>query len=273
MNNPADSVMQSYQSLYEHFDSPLMNQLRLEAYGEDIGQHSWVTAEDLRHDAPRLKLTRAARLLDVGCGPCGPLTFLMKATGCCGIGLDLSGAALSVGRRRARSLGVDDRLTVCETDLDSALPVATGTVDAAISLDVILHLRDRLRTFTNIARVLVKGGRFLFTDAGIVTGAISSEEVAIRSMHGFTQLCAPGFNERTLEQAGLTLLETEDRTHGILSNARGRLEARFRHQADLEQLEGAEGFARNQGYLQSIVCMSQKGTLSRVMYLVEARSR
>lgn len=273
METRADSLKQSYQSLYENFDSPLMSQLRLEAYGEDIGQHSWVTAEDLRQDAPRLKLTRAARLLDLGCGPCGPLTFLMKTTGCSGIGLDSSGDALSVGRRRAQSLGVSDRLMVCETDLERELPVATGTVDAVISLDVMLYVRDRLRTFTEIARVLMHGGRFLFTDAAVVTGAISSEEVATRSMHGFTQYCAPGLNERTLELAGLALLETEDRTHGILRNARGRLESRFRHQADFEQLEGAEGFARYQGYLQTIVSLSQRGALSRVMYLVEVRSR
>ena len=264
-------MTQSYQSLYESFDSPLMSQFRIEVYGEDIGQHSWVTAEDLRRDAPRLNLTPAARLLDLGCGPCGPLTFLLKTTGCCGMGLDLSSSAISVGRRRAQFLGVDDRLTVCETDLDNALPVATDTVDAAISLDVILHLRDRLRTFSEIARVLMKGGRFLFTDAAVVTGAISSEEVAIRSVHGFTQFCAPGFNERALEQAGLTLLETEDRTQGILSNARARLEARLRHQADFEQLEGVVGFARYQDYLQSIASMSQRGTLSRLMYLAEVR--
>jgi SAM-dependent methyltransferase len=176
MKTRADSLKQSCQSLYESFDSPLMSQLRLEAYGEDIGQHSWVTAEDLRRDAPRLKLTGAARLLDLGCGPCGPLTFLMQTTGCSGTGLDSSADALSVGRRRAQSLGVNDRLMVCETDLDRGLPVASGTVAAAISLDVILHLRDRLRTFTEIARVLMEGGRFLFTDAAVVTAAISSEE-------------------------------------------------------------------------------------------------
>ena len=59
----------------------------------------------------------------------------------------------------------------------------------------------------------------------------------------------------------------------MMSNARGRLEARFRHQADLERLEGAEGLARDQGYLQAIVSMSQRGTLSRLMYLVEVRPR
>ena len=273
MNNPADCTPQSYQSLYENFDSPLMSQLRREAYGEDIGQHSWVTAEDLRSDALRLKLTPATRLLDLGCGPCGPLTFLMKTTGCSGIGLDLSGAALSVGRRRGQSMGLDGRLAVCEADLDSALPVASGTVDAAISLDVVLHLRDRLRTFREIARVLIEGGRFLYTDAAVVTGAISSEEVAIRSVHSLTQFCAPGFNERILKQTGLTLLETQNRTRGMLSSARGRLEARVRHQADLEQLEGAEGFARYQSYLQSMVSLSERRALSRVMYLVEVRSR
>jgi len=263
-------MKESYRSLYDNFDSPLMRQLRLEAYGEDVGQHSWVTAEDLRRDAARLKITGTSQLLDLGCGPCGPLTFLMQTTGCSGVGIDISAAALSIGRRRAQSLGIADRLTVCATDLNSALPLAAGTVDAAISLDVVLHLRDRLRTFTEIGRVLRRGGRFLFTDAAIVTGAISSEEVAIRSMHGLTQFCVPGFNERALEQAGLTLLETEDRTHGILSTARGRLEARSRHQAQVRQLEGAAGFARYQDYLQLIVCLAQKGALSRTMYLVAA---
>jgi SAM-dependent methyltransferase len=269
MNNAARPVRPSYQTLYDNFDSPLMRQLRLETYGEDIGQHSWVTAEDLRRDTARLKITCTARLLDLGCGPCGPLNFLMKTTGCSGIGLDLSAAALSIGRRGAKSLGVADRLTVCKTDLDSALPLQTGTADAAIALDVVLHLRDRLRAFTEIGRVLRPGARFLFTDAAIVTGAITSEEVATRSTHGFTQFCAPGYNERAVEQAGLTLLETEDRTHGILSIARRRLEARLRHRAEVQQLEGVEEFVRYQDYLQSIISLTERRALSRTLYLVE----
>jgi hypothetical protein len=151
------------------------------------------------------------------------------------------------------------------------LPLLSGSVGAAICLDVILHLRDRFRTFVEIARVLAEGGRFLFTDGGIVTGVISNEEVAVRSMHGFTQFCARGVNERALEQAGLTLLQTEDRTQAMLSIARGRLEGRFRHQADFEQLEGAQGFARHQDYLQSIISMSRRGALSRILYLAEKR--
>ena len=134
-----------------------------------------------------------------------------------------------------------------------------------------LHLRDRLRVFRQIALALVPGGRFLFTDAAVVSGCVSSEDVATRSTHGFAQFCAPGFNENVLEHAGFKLLETEDRTQALLRNARGRLEARLRHRAEFERLEGEAGFVDYQAYLQSIIAMSERAALSRIMYLAEAR--
>src|SRR5471030_2034122 len=92
----------NYESLYQEFESPLMRELRRDAYGEDIGQHSWVTASDLRRDAVRLGISADGLLLDLGCGPCGPLTFLMKSLGCHGIGFDVSGAAVSTALSHSR---------------------------------------------------------------------------------------------------------------------------------------------------------------------------
>jgi SAM-dependent methyltransferase len=272
MTTSKKTESRSYQSIYEGFDSPLMSRLRSEAYGEDIGQHSWVTADDLRRDVTRIKVSDGNRILDLGCGPCGPLTFLMKATGCSGYGLDLSEAALAAGQRRAASLAVADRLEVQRADLDSDLALAPCSFDAAISFDVVLHLRDRLRVFREIALALVPGGRFLFTDAAVVSGCVSSEEVATRSTHGFVQFCASGYNESTLMRAGFKLLETEDRTATLLSNARGRLEARMRYGAELRHSEGDAGFAGYQAYLHSIIAMSERAALSRIMYLAEARA-
>src|SRR5258708_4233502 len=97
MDQPKDLSKPKYESLYQKFESPLMRDLRRDAYGEDIGQHSWVTASDLRRDAVRLGISADGLLLDLGCGPCGPLTFLMKSLGCHGIGFDVSAAALSAG--------------------------------------------------------------------------------------------------------------------------------------------------------------------------------
>lgn len=92
-----------YDKLYEHFDSPLMRQLRAEAYGQDIGQHSWVTAEELLADIPKLKLSPDSRLLDLGCGPGGPLTYVTMQTKCQAVGLDVSANAIAAARDRAAS--------------------------------------------------------------------------------------------------------------------------------------------------------------------------
>ena len=272
MNAPADSGARGYDSFYKEFDSPLMRRLRSEAYGEDIGQHSWVTAEELRADIARLGLSTSSRFLDLGCGPCGPLTFVLCSVGCRGTGTELSASALEVGRARAASLGVDRLATLLEADLNEPIPLPSGYFDAAMSLDVVLHLRDRAAMFQEVARTLVPGRRFLFTDAGVVTGEISDEEVLRRSAHGYTQFAAPGFNERMLERAGFQLLETEDRTASVFRNATGRLAARLAHREELQQVEGVAGFERQQQYLETVIEISRRGAVSRTMYLAESRA-
>jgi SAM-dependent methyltransferase len=247
-----------------------MRQIRREAYGEDVGQHSWVGAGELRDDAGRLRLSSSSRLLDLGCGPCGPLTFIIAATGCRGTGVELSRSALSVGRARSTELEVESRLTTRELDLNEPLPFGAGAFDAAMSLDVVLHLRDRSKLFAEVARILSPGARFLFTDAGIVTGAVSGEEVRRRSLHGYTQFVAPGWNERLLEAAGFRLLETEDRTSSVLRNARGRLEAMEKHRAELERAAGAADLPGVLEYLRTVIALSRRRALSRIMYLAES---
>jgi SAM-dependent methyltransferase len=262
-----DAELEGYGPTYRDFDSPLMRRLRKEAYGEDIGQHSWVGAEELREDIPRLRLARASRFLDLGCGPGGPLTFVLGAVGCLGTGTDLSAAALDVGRARAAALGLERSMTVFEADLNEPLRFAADSFDAVMALDVVLHLHDRAQLFREVARTLTSGGRFLFTDAGVVKGAVSDREVAARSVHGYTQFVAPGFNERTLESAGLRLLEIEDRTASVLKNATGRLEGMIAHRAELEALKGAADVDRQQRYLETVIDLSRRGAVSRVMYL------
>ena len=246
-----------------------MQQVRREAYGEDIGQHSWVGADEVRGDIQRLGLSSSSRLLDLGCGPCGPLTYILVTTGCVGTGLELSPSALRAGRDRAGAQNVAHLLTARESDLNEPLPFAAHSFDAAISLDVILHLRDRGRLFREVARVLVPGGRFLVTDAGVITGCVSSEAIRRRSIHGYTQFVAPGWNEGLLAAAGFRLIETENRTASLLKNAGGRLEAIRAHRAELERLSGAAEIEKQVEYLEVVVELARLGAVSRVMYLAE----
>ncbi|MGZ3247844.1 MAG: class I SAM-dependent methyltransferase [Croceibacterium sp.] len=269
MSAYAGSRADGYESFYREFDSPLMRQLRREAYGEDIGQHSWVSADELRGDIRRLGLTASSRFLDLGCGPCGPLAFVVAQMRCHGTGLELSPSALQVGRARAATLGIESLFSVKHADLNEPLPFEAGSFDAIVSLDVVLHLRARDLFFHEVARVLSPGGRFLFTDAGVITGSVSNEDVRKRSVHGHTQFVAPGWNERLLASARLRLIETEDRTTSVLKSAQGRLAAMQAHRAELELLSGAAAVASQQDYLETLVDLSQRRAISRIMYMVE----
>ena len=267
MDDKAD--VPDYDPTFASFDSPLMQVVRRQAYGEDIGQHSWVTANQLRTDLARLSLTASSRLLDVGCGPCGPLVFLVRESGCRGTGVDVSVEALSSGAARARAAGVEKRVELQRANLDLPLPFEDRAFDAIISLDVILHIRDRKALFGEIARVLAPGGRFLFTDAGVISGVISTEEISLRSADRFAQFVPPGFNETLLGSTGFRITSEEDRTASVILNAAGRLSARRAHRPALEDVEGKDAFATQQRYLETVIALSERRALTRRMYCAE----
>lgn len=244
-----------------------MQQLRREAYGEDIGQHSWVTADELRADVARLALTSNSSLVDLGCGPGGPLSFIAARVRCRATGLEINEAALGAARARAQKLGLNDLVSFDHADLNVPLPIATGSFDAAIALDVILHVRDRAAFIHDVARILRPGGRFLFTDAGVVTGAISNEEVQSRSVHGTNHFVPPGVNEKIIAAADLQLVESENRTRTLVASASGRLAALLAHRAEFEKLMSADSLASQLTYLETVVELARRGALSRMMYL------
>lgn len=261
----------SYDSIYGGFDSPLARGLRQEAYGRDIGQHSWVTVEELEEHIGKLHLEDRSRILDLGCGPGGPLTFIVRHVRCRGKGLDLSQEAVVSARRRAAKMGLGRRVTFHKTDLNRPLPYEEDSFNAVVSYDVMVHLEDRAQMFKEVRRVVVTRGRFLFTDAGVITGMISNEEILARSIHGKTQFVPAGFNEKLLGSAGFRLIDQRDQTASLLKNATGRLAARRAHQAELERTEGHAAFEREQQYLETVVMLAKKRALLRVMYLAEAR--
>jgi len=262
-----------YDQLYQHFDSPLMQQIRAEAYGKDIGQHSWVTAEELEQHVARLNLSPASRLLDLGSGPGGPLAFVVGMVRCHGIGVDLSEEAIAAARARAEAMGLDELITLQVADLNLPLPFPHRSMDAVMSLDVILHLHDRASLFRDVARLLAPGGRFVFTDAGVISGLVSDTEIRLRSSYGSAQFVPPGCNEQLLEQAGFELIEHVDATAGLLKNAEGRRAARLAHRGELEKLEGSAAFETHQRYLETVTRLGERRAMLRNIYLAEFRPR
>jgi SAM-dependent methyltransferase len=198
------------------------------------------------------------------------LVFVVKSTGCTGTGLDVSASAIDSGRARASAAGVQDRVALLEADLNLPIPLVGSSFDAVISLDVVVHLRDRKAFFHEMARLLVPTGRLLFSDAGVIAGPISNQEVERRSANGYTQFVPPGVNEELLKVTGFRLIGQEDRTASVLLNASGRLRALVAHRAEIEALDGKEAFARQQRYVETVVALSERRALSRIMYFAES---
>ena len=130
-------------------------------------------------------------------------------------------------------------------------------------------MRERAKFFAEVGRILKSGGRFLLTDAGVLSSAISGEEVRRRSTQGDAHFVPVGVNEKLLVAAGLKIIETEDRTEATVKNASGRLAALRANRTELEHVIGAESLDRQLPYLETVADLARRRALSRIMYLSE----
>ena len=64
----AGSPTGRYDANYGNFQTELYAQIRREAFGEDIGQNSWLTSDEHNKFLEWLDLASGKILLDVGCG-------------------------------------------------------------------------------------------------------------------------------------------------------------------------------------------------------------
>lgn len=258
-----------YGAHYRRFGDERAAAMRREAYGVDLGQTGWRTAEEQAEILELLRLGPDVHLLDVGCGSGGPSLDLAARTGCRVTGLDVEadGIAQAQAAAGARSLG--ERAAFRVADAGGRLPFPNESFAAVLCVDAVSHLPDRDAALREWARVLRPGGRLLFTDPVVVTGAVAKAELDQRAANGFYLFVPPGVNEAAIAAAGLDLLRRDDRTAAVAEIAARWLAVRARHAAELERAEGAAWFARRQRYLEATAEMAATQRLSRILYLAE----
>jgi SAM-dependent methyltransferase len=152
-------------------------------------------------------------------------------------------------------------------DASQPLPFETGDFDVVISNDAVCHIRNRLSALKEWHRILKPGGRILFTDAMIVSGIVSHEEIAIRSSIGFYLFVPPGENERLIRNAGFELLSVADLTESAALISRRWRDARDRRREDLVRIEGEANFSGLQRFLACTHTLSSEHRLSRCGYV------
>ena len=258
-----------YDNVYSDFESSAETAVRRAAFGQDIGQSSWLTAEDWLRFADLAGADENSRVLEVGSGSGGPAIYLAAERGCHVTGVDINEHGVENGRRLAEDRGLSERVRFQTIDASKPLPFPAATFDAVLSNDAMCHIANRLDVLRDWHRVVRAGGRILFTDALIVTGPISADEIATRSSIGLYIFVPPGENERLIAEAGFSLISADDVTAEAEMVAGRWHDARDAHRTELTAREGEANFAGLQRFLACVRTVSAERRLSRFCYVAE----
>jgi cyclopropane fatty-acyl-phospholipid synthase-like methyltransferase len=263
----ADEAGMYYDTNYGNFDTELYSEIRREAFGEDIGQNSWVTTDEQDRFLSWLDLSPGKVLLDVACGAGGPALRIAARTGCSVVGIDAHKQAVSTACSLAARRGLAERAEFRSRDATKPLPFSDASFDAITCIDAINHFSDRPRVMAEWARLLKPGGLLLFTDPIIVTGALTNAEIAVRSSTGFYLFVPPGHDESLIARCGLQLAVCENLTANMAKVAEARRAARASRSTALREIEGDQAYDHQQDFLAVAGRVATEGRLSRFVYV------
>jgi SAM-dependent methyltransferase len=256
-----------YDRTYGGFQLGARERVRRETYGEDLGQNSWLMAEEWRAFAAWLGVAEGSQVLDVACGSGGPALYLAQSFGARVTGVDHNSEATATANRLAEQAALAGQARFMTADASQPLPLDDEQFDAVVCIDAINHLPGRDRVLGDWFRLLKPGGRVLLTDPIVVTGLLSNEEVAGRSSIGYFVFAPPGEDERLLQAAGFEVLRTEDTTPRVAEVAKRWFDARIRYRAELVEDEGVETFEGTQRFLTIVHTLASEQRLSRHAFL------
>ncbi len=254
---------------YSHFTKRVLETIRKETFGQDIGQNSWDTVEEYDRFLLWLDLQPEHHVLEVASGSGGPACYLASHLGCRVTGIDANESGVATAAQRAATLNQANRVTFAVADVNSRLPFDDDSFDAILCIDSMNHFPDRLKVFQEWRRVLRPGRRAVFTDPVVVAGPVTNDELALRSSIGLFLFVPPGVNEQLILMAGLRLLRQEDVTaNAALVSGRWH-QSRQHHKDALIKIEGEERFAGLQQFFAAVHRLTSEKRLLRIVYLVE----
>ena len=258
-----------YDANYGNFQTKLYAEIRREAFGEDIGQNSWLTVEEQDMFLEWLDLSPGKTLLDVACGSGGPTLRMAAKTGCSVIGVDLHEQAIATARSLASQRTLADPSEFRVVNASEPLPFPDAHFDAITCVDAINHIPNRPSVVAQWARLLKPGGRLLFTNPITLTGPLTNEEIAVRSSVGLLLFVPEGYDKQVIAQSGLRLLISKNLTSNVAEVAGKRCAAREKRSAALREVEGDCPYEAQQQFLAMTSRLASEGRLSRFVYVSE----
>ena len=258
-----------YDHAYGKYELDVYREVRLETYGEDLGQTSWVSAEESKQIPVWLNLASTSLVLEIGSGSGRYALRIAESIGCQITGLDINASGIRNANQLAQSQNLERLVRFEQCDVAQGLSFANQSFDAAFSNDVLCHIPDRPKMLSELFRVLRPGGRLLFSDALVIGGILSHEEIATRSSIGYYAFSPPGENERLMKQAGLRTLLVTDSSQSAAEIAKRWHAAREERKKQLVSAEGETNFEGLQRFLSCVQLLTSERRLLRYVYLAE----
>ncbi len=147
-------------------DTPLVNMgywAEVSPRGADALQKACYALFDLVADGAGLDAAEA-HVLDAGCGFGTNACHIVERFGSAWVtGVNVSAVQLAIARDRAALAGVDGKVNFLLASVTD-LPVATGSMDAVVSVEAAFHFDTREQFFAEAFRVLKPGGRLSMVD-------------------------------------------------------------------------------------------------------------
>jgi 27-O-demethylrifamycin SV methyltransferase len=157
-------------------------------------------------------------LLDVGCGTGAPAVLVARETGARVTGISTSAEGIQAATERAASAGLSDRLSFEVRDgMDNGFP--DGSFSRSWALESSLLMRDRDRLISEMARVLVPGGRLSLCDFMLMRPLdlgdirrLRTDLTVLRDVYGDVEMEPLKEYRRLAEKHGLQVDQADDLT-------------------------------------------------------------
>lgn len=258
-----------YSAAYARYEADVYRDARIETYGQDLGQTSWVTAQESSEIPRTLRLTKTSYVLDVGCGSGRYALRVAETVECRVLGVDINESGIRTANQLAAASKMSENAQFEICDLARPLRFGDAQFDAIFSNDVLCHIPGRPALLRELFRVLRPGRRFLFSDALVIGGLISHQEIATRSSVGYYLFSPPGENERLIADAGFQVLSVTDTSKNAALIARRWHDAREKRRDALVALESEASFDGLQQFFSCVSTLGNEGRLRRYLYVAE----
>lgn len=127
------------------------------------GKYDYYPANQIRLEIilSRLKETKSKKILDIGCGACGPMIRLLKEKFEC-VGCDFAKEMVDEGTKALKEAGFDPKL-ISKGNIEDESSLPEGKFDAILALGVFPHVKNAKKALKNMKNKLNDNGRVLIS--------------------------------------------------------------------------------------------------------------